>query len=370
MWNVSWSGYQVNWNNTHLDFFHNTIWNAERAMDSWVNGYTQENNKVYNNFANAGDWFSETSTDFDIQDNLITSASPFEDAENQNFMPKAGSGVVDNGMVISGFEKPYKGSAPDIGAYERFGTKWTAGVGAIEDTGEGQELSVFDIQFTIIATTETCPNQDNGTISIEADIEKDYTVSFNETDTDFTKEFTIEGIAPGNYELCISFKGGTESQCFNILIKEADEIAGKSSVANRTLSVNMAKGTAPFIVLINNETLLETEANSFDVKVNQGDQVKIKSSKDCEGEITKIIDFYDNIIAYPNATSGDFKLLMPINEGNVLIIINDVYGRLLSSKFHEIIKGKINLSLSSKPSGVYFIKVMIEEPVSIKVIKK
>ena len=142
IWNVSWSGYQVNWNNTNLDFYHNTIWNAERAMDSWVNGYTQENNKIYNNFANTGNWFTETATDFDIQDNIITNTSPFEDANNQNFMPAAGSSVLDAGRFISSFTTTYKGTAPDIGAYERLGTQWTAGINAIEDTGEA--LSITD----------------------------------------------------------------------------------------------------------------------------------------------------------------------------------------------------------------------------------
>jgi len=143
IWNVSWSAYQVNWNNTNLDFFHNTIWNAERAMDSWVNGFAQSNNKIYNNFANTGSWFTGNgSQEFDIQNNLISTTSPFEDANNLDFMPKNASAVVDNAMVISGFTKPFQGSAPDIGAYELNGIRWTAGVGAIEDTS--QPLSVED----------------------------------------------------------------------------------------------------------------------------------------------------------------------------------------------------------------------------------
>ncbi|CDF79820.1 polysaccharide lyase (PLnc) [Formosa agariphila KMM 3901] len=146
VWNISWSGYQVNWNNTNLDFFQNTIWNAERAMDSWVNGYTQENNKIYNNFSSIGDWYSGTPTDFDIQNNLISETSPFVDVANQNFMPKAGSAVVDQAMIIPGFNQAYVGSAPDIGAYELGGTAWTAGVHAIEDTGE--VLSVEDLDET------------------------------------------------------------------------------------------------------------------------------------------------------------------------------------------------------------------------------
>jgi len=147
VWNVSWTGYQVNWNNTDLDFFHNTIWNASSAMDSWVNGYSQQNNKIYNNFANTGSWFAGNGpAEFDIQDNLITAVSPFEDANNQDFMPVVSSAVVDQAMVISGFPKLYKGSGPDIGAYENGGTPWTAGPNAIEDTGEPLSVSEFKIE--------------------------------------------------------------------------------------------------------------------------------------------------------------------------------------------------------------------------------
>ena len=134
IWNVSWSGYQVNWNNTNLDFYHNTIWNAGEAMDSWVNGYVQENNKIYNNYANTGAWHTETTTDFDIQDSPIFSDSPFQDVDNQNFMPLVGSSLVDQAPAIDGFMKSFVGVAADIGAYELGGTQWTAGVNAVEDT--------------------------------------------------------------------------------------------------------------------------------------------------------------------------------------------------------------------------------------------
>ncbi|WP_139955845.1 right-handed parallel beta-helix repeat-containing protein [Flavicella sediminum] len=136
VWNVSWSGIQVNWNNTNLDFYHNSFWNAERAMDSWVNGYDQENNKIYNNFANTGSWFAGNgSSEFDIQNNLISASSPFTDANNQNFYPEENSTIVDQAKIISGFEKSFMGNAPDIGAYEYGGTKWTAGINAVRDTG-------------------------------------------------------------------------------------------------------------------------------------------------------------------------------------------------------------------------------------------
>ncbi|WP_282134044.1 right-handed parallel beta-helix repeat-containing protein [Seonamhaeicola maritimus] len=369
VWNVSWSGYQVNWNNTHLDFYHNTIWNAERAMDAWVNGYVQENNKIYNNFSNVGDWFSETANDFDIQDNLITSESPFEDADNQNFMPKAVSSVMDEGRVISGFDKPYKGSAPDIGAYEVGGTRWTAGVNAIEDTGEGDPWSIFDTQFTISATSETCPDKNNGKVTIVADYQENYVFSFDGTDYDFSNEKTLENIDPGTYDLCISLKDGTGSQCFVVEVQEGAHITGKSSLSKKTYSLSIEQGTAPFNVSLNGEFLYQTSSSNLSVTVNQGDLVSVKSSKDCEGEIIETIDFYKSIVAYPNPTSGIFQFDLPVDEGRVFIELYNIHSQLISSKLYVINNGRVNLSLENSPSGIYFAKIINKEPIFVKVIK-
>ncbi|GAB1857217.1 hypothetical protein MHTCC0001_20530 [Flavobacteriaceae bacterium MHTCC 0001] len=205
VWNVSWSGYQVNWNNTDLDFFHNTIWNPGQAMSSWVNGYDQENNKVYNNFSSKGDWFTGNGPqEFDIQDNLISATSPFENVNNQNFMPKAGSAVIDAGRVISGFTKPFKGNAPDIGAYERGGTRWTAGINAIEDTGEGNgddtSSQVFFIENR--ATGKFIRPQHNGENSIVAQAPNtwrgDYT-RWTMQAVGSTKYFHLKNVKTGKY---------------------------------------------------------------------------------------------------------------------------------------------------------------------------
>lgn len=371
VWNVSWSGYQVNWNNTHLDFYHNTIWNAERAMDAWVNGYVQENNKVYNSFANTGSWFTETATDFDIQDSPILSESPFEDAGNQNFMPKSGSPLLDQGQIISGFDKSYKGSAPDIGAYERGGTRWTAGVDAVEDTGQPIDWTIHDTQFRIKVNSETCPDANNGKVNILADVEEDYVLTFNSNDTEFTKETTIENLTPGLYTLCIALKSSpNESQCYEVEIHETDGLTGKAVLKQDSYVVNLSKGTPPFSVMINNELAFQTSDYSFTVHVKQGDVVEVKSGKDCEGKLIESIDFYKNITAYPNPTTGDFQFTLPVDEGNILIEVYNMHSQLLSTKVYTIQSGIVSLSIPENTPGVYFAKIVTKNPRVVKIVKK
>ncbi len=373
VWNVSWSGYQVNWNNTNLDFYHNTIWNAERAMDSWVNGFTQSDNKIYNNYANTGDWFAGNgSSEFDIKDSPIFADSPFENANSQNFMPASGSTLVDRAPIISGFNKPFKGSSPDIGAYERGGTRWTAGVNAIEDTGEALNVSILNTQFTISTTSETCPDKNNGTILIVADIEENYSVSFNGQEASFTQDITLENIEPGHYDLCLSINGKSEKQCFKAEITEANEITAKSSLSNqKQLFINIDQGTAPYSISINDEIVQETYAKSFSIDVNDGDIVKIETSKDCEGKIIESIDLFGSVSVSPNPTSGHVQLSLPVSEGEVIIEVYDIYSRVISSKQYTIISGKIDASLKDQPSGIYFARIMnAKAPTNIKIIKK
>ena len=134
--------------------------------------------------------------------------------------------------------------------------------------------------------------------------------------------------------------------------------------------MKIEQGTGPFMVFINEKKVYETNNHLFSVDVKQGDEVKIKSSKDCEGEIIEKIDFYKKIITYPNPITSDFQFLLPINEGMISIEIYDVNSRLISSKQYNIESGKIKLSLKNKPTGIYFAKVMSEKPVFVKLIKK
>ncbi len=371
VWNVSWSGYQVNWNNVGLDFFHNTIYDCGKTMDSWVNGREQENNKIYNNYTNSGPWFTgDGPQEFDIQDNVISTADLLEDPENLDFMPKIESPMIDAGPIIDGFDKPFTGALPDIGAYERAGTAWTAGVNAIEDTGQGNVISVLGSQFTISVTSETCPGEGNGSITISSDLEADYQMTFNGEDYSFLKNTSFSDVAPEEYEICFNVKGSSDKQCFIVTVEAADDITTKTKLNQKELDVEMTSGTAPYHVYVNDVKIFDTNLSSFSVPVSQGDTVKVKSDKECEGELIQSIDFYANIQSYPNPTLGRFQIALPVSEGRIPIEIYDIRAKLISSEIYSVNAGNVDLDLTGRPSGIYFAKLVLDEPLNIKIVKK
>ncbi len=235
-----------------------------------------------------------------------------------------------------------------------------------------RERSAEDNQFTITTTGETCPDQNNGQIHILADTEQNYTATFNGVDTNFTKEYTLTDITPSTYELCISTEGVSENTCYNVEIKEAESLAGKSSVdiKSNKISVKIEKGTAPYTVSVNNADVYQTSASSFDVEVGQGDIVQIKTDVDCEGLMVEKVDFLNDVRAYPNPTMGEVELEIPVPLESVPVNIYGLHAQLISSKIYPIVSGKVTINIQDKPDGIYFAEVLLERPINIKIVKK
>lgn len=126
VWNITWTGIQINWDNWNIDIYNNSIYNAmDGAMGRWENGYTIQDLVIKNNYASKGEWIG---TDVSAITNLIDMDSPFRSVEEKDFRPALGSPLIDNGEVISEITDGFQGTAPDIGAYEDGLTPWIPGV--------------------------------------------------------------------------------------------------------------------------------------------------------------------------------------------------------------------------------------------------
>lgn len=140
IWNITWSGIQINWDNWNIDIYNNSIYEAESAMGRWAgpNGtnYTIDDIVIENNFADTEGWIG---TDVSTETNVIDPDNPFTDYSAHDFTPTSQSGLIDGGKVIAGITDGYQGAAPDIGAYESGVTSWIAGA-----DWEAYPLQFFD----------------------------------------------------------------------------------------------------------------------------------------------------------------------------------------------------------------------------------
>lgn len=224
--------------------------------------------------------------------------------------------------------------------------------------------------FNIKVISETCPNKDNGQLVVSATENLNYSISLNgESKGSFTSTKTLEELSPGSYKVCIEVESITSPYCYIVKVNEGTTVSGKSSVISNKVSIVIEEGTAPYNVLVNGENVLKTSLSSFEVGVKHGDFVEIKTAILCEGTFSQTIDLFEGLIAYPNPTNGKLEIALPISLNEIKVELFTMYSQLISSDSYPIVNGKVQLNVGNLPSAVYVVKVYLENPVSIKIIK-
>lgn len=224
--------------------------------------------------------------------------------------------------------------------------------------------------FTVKTIGETCTDKDNGKLIISSAATYNYIAKINNEEYSFTKDKTIENLAPGTYDLCIEVVDKDYTQCFQIIIEESENLAAKVAVNKKTAVVSIDAGTAPFTVYKNGDAILETYQSNFTIEVNHGDEIQIKSKEACQGEMSKTINLLEDIKAYPNPSNGVFELFIPNDIKTIGLELYDIQSRLIISKNYTVNNGRILINIEEKPTGIYFAKINAKKPTFIKLIKR
>ena len=227
--------------------------------------------------------------------------------------------------------------------------------------------------FTVETISETCPGKNNGQIKITAVRALNYTTTINGASYNFTASTPVStptNLAPGTYNFCIGVIEETYQQCYTVQVAVGTIVSGKSSVTSGKASVEIEKGTAPYTVFVNGQEQFETSAPIFSVDVKSGDVLEVKTAVSCEGIYSKTIDAFDAVFAYPNPTKDIFYITVPTTKTEVVVALYNMNSQLISIKKYPVLYGKLQLSLANKPTGLYFVKVLLDQPVSLKIIKQ
>lgn len=216
--------------------------------------------------------------------------------------------------------------------------------------------------FVVQTYSETCTDKNNGTILIDAVENLNYTTTINGEKYTFTTNLIVNDLAPGVYPVCIAIEGYSNcEQCFELAIQDAPVLSGKTTVNTDNNSskvfVEINSGTAPYTVSINNQEIKEFTTNSFYVDVQHGDTVEVFSSATCQGKLSTTVDLYNTMYVYPNPTQGDIEISNPGATSTVIsVVVFNALGVQLSSQQYDVIDGKVLLSMSDLPSGIYFVQ--------------
>ena len=223
--------------------------------------------------------------------------------------------------------------------------------------------------FNIEVISETCSGKNNGQLLITAIKNQNYKLTLNGESYNFTTEKTFNNIAPNIYEICIEVVGVTSPNCFVATVAAGTEISGKSSLNNKQLQVSVSEGTLPYLVFVNENFQFETLKNDFNLDVNQGDLVTVKTNVDCEGIYAQKIQLFKNSSVYPNPSKGLFSIPAITNNKKVAISIFNNVSQFVFSQTYDVLNSKIQIDLSNYPTGIYFVKVHSDTEYVFKIIK-
>ena len=226
--------------------------------------------------------------------------------------------------------------------------------------------------FKIETIDETCPDKNNGQILISGESNYTYVATVNGTDYTFSKSspLNILDLAPNLYDVCISVEGENYSQCFKVELIKKEIVSGKIEVASKMATISIKEGTAPYKVLVNGKTEYTTSSKSLNIEVNNGDLVEVETSVKCEGKLSKSIQMVNDISLYPNPTEGNFEIKLDAIHEKVTVELYSINSQLIWIETFNVYDGKIKLNLDKLNDGVYFVKLNLESPIMLKVIKE
>lgn len=225
--------------------------------------------------------------------------------------------------------------------------------------------------FKIKTTGETCPNEENGRIDIEAKLAYTYLAKLNNKSYDFTgDDLSIPNLSPGDYQLCIEVLGKEYEQCYELVIEESNSVSVTSVEKNKVSSIEVEQGTAPYKIFVNGEKILTSSASNITIPVVNGDVLEVFSNNDCEGSYRTQVFLEQEVRMYPNPTKDKINIYLSDQSEEVSIEVYNTLSKLILSKVYTPTNNIITIDLSHLPAGVYYLKSQVVKNNILKIIKR
>ena len=226
--------------------------------------------------------------------------------------------------------------------------------------------------FELWTKDETCIGKNNGQLVINVAEENNYIVTLNGEEHEFHLGMSFEALSPGTYTACIEVKNEPQTkQCFEFQINPGNTFEAENRIQNKTMFIEVKKGTAPFQVKINDTDSRSFFKNRFDIPVEDGDIIKVSSSNQCEGEIS-ILANLNSVRLSSNPVDELAEVILPHTAPEkVNVKVFDSSGQLIISKsLSPDFEKKLEVETAALSPGIYYLQVQLEKLYSLKIIKR
>ena len=121
--------------------------------------------------------------------------------------------------------------------------------------------------------------------------------------------------------------------------------------------MDITSGTAPFFVEINEEIKTQYDSSKFSVSVKDGDQLKIFSSRLCEGSFNETVNIVPAILLHPKPATSEAIVQLKNVSQDVEIGIYTLGGQLIQTANYKEAESQIRLPLDQVANGIYLVRV-------------
>ncbi len=240
------------------------------------------------------------------------------------------------------------------------------------NTPLGQEVDEFGCaiyrfsqeNFNVSLESETCRDNDDGSIRIVPKVFLDYEITVNgngvNVTDNFTNSFNLTGLSAGIYSICIN---GTddiityEPFCLEVVISEPEplNVTSKVSLQSSQVQVDM-EGAKGYYVELNGNTIY-TGDHKITLDLSSGiNFLKVYTDIPCQGIYEEEIILSNGPVVFPNPFVDIIQLYFdtPTQKASVSLFSSD--GRLLKTEKIEdnLISKEYNLSMLS--TGMYYLQ--------------
>lgn len=233
--------------------------------------------------------------------------------------------------------------------------------------------------FEVEINSESCSNQNNGSIRVVAGINMDYDLTLNgngiNESSNFTNFFFREGLAAGTYEICIVGMEGDkvyEPYCFEAIVTEPSPLSVTSKLtATGNQTVLNLEGSDFYNIELNG-IVTQTKSSSITLDLKQGiNKIRVSTNLPCQGVYEDQLYLMDRPLVFPNPFEEEINISLNNGPDTVNTQIFDYAGQMISNRDHTPDNNEIKINFTGLPSGVYILKVKGEGVNSnFKVVKK
>ena len=237
--------------------------------------------------------------------------------------------------------------------------------------------------FSILTIGESCINNENGMVQIEAEANLNYTAvlegvgnSFSTT-LNFTDTINFTDLSAGSYTLCITVENEADYEnCLDISIVQPDALNVNTSVStlNNEVTLNLSGGDNYTITL--NGKVINTSSTEITLALpNVENTLQVRTDRDCQGIHTETIILNPEVFIYPNPiSSGNLTVLIGKQDETAItsyVALYSLEGNEIFGKPIPVINGKVEFNIDGLATGIYILNVKTDNTLSnYKIIRK